>query len=452
MRILSISFPLPNMAVDNYTPLTAPNYNDYDALVIDPAGIDRAVREIIDEGKEFEAFDGRPVLNVPGSATVAGVAEQLRRRQEETRRLLEAGGLVVVLARPDAFQAGVVGFEGCDRYHWLPAPPGMAWSVPWLRAGEGKTVRIADEHHPMSGLLREYRAAVAWRAWFDERQAEFRRHGRAIALGGSVAPIAAEFPVLGGRVVFIPVLMESYGAGRTQLAQAIVDACRQMAGLSQEDTPPYWVRTVAVPGLEQVEAELEEAAAAEAEARSHLAAVRERHDALAKYRDPLWRDGPAYRAAVTAGLQVLGFSVTSGPGEPLVISSEETAAFVELESAPAQVVEWPYIRLQRRIEAELLAGRPAPKGLIIANAYREKEPDQREQELSEPLVRACENYRYALVTARTLFDLVRRALGAAEEAALLGIRRQMLQGAGVLASERLLGLAGEETPETGPIF
>jgi hypothetical protein len=67
-------------------------------------------------------------------------------------------------------------------------------------------------------------------------------------------------------------------------------------------------------------------------------------------------------------------------------------------------------------------------------------------------VRACENYRYALVTARTLFDLVRRALGAAEEAALLGIRRQMLQGAGVLASERLLGLAGEETPETGPIF
>lgn len=362
MRILSISFPLPNVAIDNYNPLTAPNYNDYDALIIDPAGIDRVVREVIEEGKEFEAFDGRPVLNVPGSATVAGIAEQLRRRLEETRRLLEAGGLVVVLARPDAFQAGVVGFEGCDRYHWLPAPGGMSWSTPWLRAGEGKTVRIADEHHPMSAVLREFRGEVGWRAWFDERQAEFRRHGRPIALGGSGVPIAAEFEVVGGRVVFLPVLSESYGTPRTNLAQALVDACRQMAGLDRGGDAPYWVRSVAVPGLEQVEAELEEAAAAEAAARERLAAVRERHDALARHRDLLWKDGPGFGEAARAALQALGFAVVSRPGEPLAVQSEDVLAFVELESASGQVVEWPYIRLQRRIEAELLAGRPAPRG------------------------------------------------------------------------------------------
>lgn len=452
MRILSISFPLPNVAIDNYNPLTAPNYNDYDALIIDPAGIDRVVREVIEEGKEFEAFDGRPVLNVPGSATVAGIAEQLRRRLEETRRLLEAGGLVVVLARPDAFQAGVVGFEGCDRYHWLPAPGGMSWSTPWLRAGEGKTVRIADEHHPMSAVLREFRSEVGWRAWFDERQAEFRRHGRPIALGGSGVPIAAEFEVLGGRVVFLPVLSESYGTPRTNLAQALVDACRQMAGVDRGGDAPYWVRSVAVPGLEQVEAELEEAAGAEAAARERLAAVRERHDALARHRDLLWKDGPGFGEAARAALQALGFAVVSRPGEPLAVQSEDVLAFVELESASGQVVEWPYIRLQRRIEAELLAGRPAPRGLVIANGYRDREPEQRSGELSEPLVRACENYRYALVTARTLFELVRRALGGADDAALLGMRRRLLNGAGLLEAPKLLGLEDEEAPETGPIF
>lgn len=36
MRILSIGYPLPNMAIDNYNPLTAPSYCDYDALIIDP--------------------------------------------------------------------------------------------------------------------------------------------------------------------------------------------------------------------------------------------------------------------------------------------------------------------------------------------------------------------------------------------------------------------------------
>ncbi|GIW13278.1 MAG: hypothetical protein KatS3mg062_0717 [Tepidiforma sp.] len=452
MRILSVSFPLPNVAIDNYNPVTAPNYNDYDAVIIDPAGIDRVVREVIEEGKEYEAFDGRPVLNVPGSSTAAGLAEQLRRRQEETRRLLEAGGAVVVLARPDVFQPGVVGFEGCDRYHWLPAPQGMSWATPWLRAGEGKTVRIADEHHPMSGVLREFRGEVAWRAWFDERQPEFRRHGRVIAVGGSGVPIAAEFEVLGGRVVFVPVIVESYGAQRSQLAQALVDACRQLRGMAGQEEAPYWARAVAVPGLEQVEAELEEAEAAEAEARERLAAVRERYDALARHRGLLWRDGPGFREAATAALQALGFAVVSGPGEPLVVRSEEETAFVELESAHGQVVEWPYVRLQRRVEAELLAGRPAPRGLVIANGYRERDPEQREAEVSEPLTRACENYRYGLVTARTLFELVRRALGGADEAALLGMRRRLLQGTGLLTAERLLGLKGEETPESGPIF
>lgn len=452
MRILSVSFPLPNVAVDNYNPVTAPNYNDYDALVVDPVGVDRTVRELLGGEKEFEAFDGRPVLNVPGSATVAGLAEQLRRRLEETQRLLEAGGLVVVVARPEAFQAGVVGFEGCDRYHWLPAPPGMGWSPPWLRAGEGKTVRIADEHHPFAALLREYRKEVGWRVWFDDRQPEFRRHGRVIALGGSGVPIAVEFEVFGGRVVFVPVIVESFGAQRTQLAQAFVDACRQLRGLAVPEEPPFWVQGVAVPGLEQAEAELEEAEAAAMAAAERLAAVRERHDALARHRELLWRDGAGFRDAVEAALQELGFVVVSGPGEPLAVCSDDELAFVELESAAGQVVEWPYIRLQRRIEAELLAGRSAPRGLVVANGFRERDLVLREPEVSEPLVRACENYRFGLVTARTLFDLVRRALGGADDAALRGMRRRLLHGSGLLGADWLLGLEDEGAPETGPIF
>jgi hypothetical protein len=89
---------------------------------------------------------------------------------------------------------------------------------------------------------------------------------------------------------------------------------------------------------------------------------------------------------------------------------------------------------------------------VIVNGYRERDPDQREAEVSEPLQRACENYRFGLVTARALFELVRRALGGADEAALLGMRRRLLQGSGLLAAERLLGLEDEEAPEAGPIF
>ena len=116
MRILSIGFPLPNMAVDNYNPLTAPSYNDYDALIVDPASVTKAAKDLAEEGTEFEAFDGRPIINAPTTASAVSAHDQFRRRADETRRLLDTGGLVVVFARPDAVQGGILGFEGLDRY------------------------------------------------------------------------------------------------------------------------------------------------------------------------------------------------------------------------------------------------------------------------------------------------------------------------------------------------
>ncbi|MCZ7578498.1 MAG: hypothetical protein M5U18_16200 [Dehalococcoidia bacterium] len=261
-----------------------------------------------------------------------------------------------------------------------------------------------------------------------------------------------EFTVLGGLVTFIPVLFESSGANRTELAQAIVDACRRLSGSEYLSEAPYWVRSMALPGLEQVEAELEEAQAGADQAVAHVTAVRERHDDLARHRRLLWEDGQPFAQAVTESLRMLGFVVTSAPLEPLLIESGGATAFAELESDREQVVEWPYVRLQRRLEEHLLKQGTAPKGLVIANGYREKDPDQREDELSEPLRIACENYRYSLLTSRTLFELVRRVLGGADDATLLALRRRIMSGSGHLSLEALLGEATEETSDAGPIF
>ncbi len=452
MRILSIGFPLPNVVIDNYSALTAASYNDYDVLVIDPASITRDVHDLLNGERQFDAQDGRPVLNAPTTATAVSATDQLRRRADETARLLEAGGLVVVLARPDATIGGLLGFEGCDRYHWLPAPAGLAWGPPFLKAAEGKTVRIAAEQHPFADVLREHRRDIAYRAMFDDRQAEIRRSAHVIARGGAGIPIAAEFQVLGGLVTFVPVFTDSPGANRTALAQGIVDACRRLSGSDYLSEAPFWVRSMALPGLEQIEAELEEAEAEAERATAHVSAVRERHDDLARHRRLLWEDGQPFAQAVAEALRMVGFTVSSDPSEPMVVESEGVTAFVELESDRDQVVEWPYVRLQRRLEEHLLKQGTALKGIVIANGYREKDPDQRTEELSEPLRIACENYRYALVTTRTLFEVVKRVLGGADEAALLGLRRRVMSASGLLTLELLLGEASEETTDAGPIF
>lgn len=452
MRLLSIGFPLPNVAIDNYNPLTAPSYNDYDVLFIDPASIDRTVRELVDGGKEFEAVDGRPIINGSTSASAVGAADQLRRRNDETRLLLESGGLVVVFARPDAVQAGLLGFEGCDRYHWLPAPAAVSWGPPMLKPAEGKTVRIRAEDHPFTEVLRQFRKETTSRAVFDDRLPEVRRHGRVIATGGASVPIAMDFEVLAGHVVFLPVIAESSTNSRSSLAQAIIDASRRLSGAAFEQPAPRWASSLAIPGLEQVEAELEEAESAAAAANSHATAVRERHDSLARHRRLLWEDGRAYAGAVNEALRMVGFTVTSGPLDPLVVESEGRPAFVEVESDRDQVVEWPYIRLQRRLEEHLLKTGEALKGVVIANGHREKDPDEREAEVSAPLVTACTNYRYSLLTARTLFELTRRVLGNADERAMLGVRRRIMEGSGALESADLFGESAGQESEAGPIF
>ncbi len=452
MRVLSIGYPLPNVAIDNYNALTAPSYNDYDALIIDPASVTRVAKELAEGEANYDAFDDRPIINAPTTASAVSAAEQLRRRADETRRLLESGGLVVVLGRPDATQGGIFGFEGCDRYHWLPAPGGISWSPPHLKPAEGKTVRIVAEDHPFATVLRENRDDTRYRAVFDDRQPEIRRHGKVLATGGSGVPIAMEFPVLGGQVVFLPVMAESPYANRSNLAEALVDACVRHGGSEHGAAAPYWARSQALPGLEQLEAELEESESAAAEAKAHAETVRDRHDLLARHRRLLWEDGAQFAGAVVDALRLIGFTVQHTAGDPILLESEGTRAYLEVESSREQVVEWPYIRLQRRLEQNLLKQGELLKGVIVANGWREKDPEQREEELTAPLRAACENYRYTLVSGRSLFELVRRALGGADDASLLAVRRRIMTGAGLLSFDDLTGEANEEKSERGPIF
>ncbi|MGE5596545.1 MAG: hypothetical protein ACM3S1_10990 [Hyphomicrobiales bacterium] len=450
MKVLSIGYPLPNMHVDNYNVLTAPSYFDYDALVIDPASITRVVAELLEGAREFEAHDGRPVLNAPTTASVVSAADQVRRRGEETQRLLEAGGVVVVLGRPNATQAGLSGFEGCDRYSWLPAPAGMTWGSPNLRPAEGKSYRLVADDHPIAAFLREYRSGTHYRAVFDDRQPGVRQ-GRVLAVANGNVPVAMSFEVLGGTVIFVPVLTEETGPQRSRMAEALVDTLTYIAREATPEQAPYWARTVAVPGLEQVEAELEEAEAELAAASERVATVRERHDRLASHRRLLTEDGPAFTLAVADALSLLGFARVSAAGEPLAVESEGRTAFVECEGSRETVVEWPYVRLQRRLEERLLKQGDQLKGVVVVNGERVKEPEQRGQEFTGALRIACENYRYCLLTGSTMFALMQRALGGADEATLTGIRRRILSTNGLLELEAALGEVEEES-DTGPIF
>jgi hypothetical protein len=327
----------------------------------------------------------------------------------------------------------------------------MAWSPPFLQAAEGRTIRIRAEDHPFAGLLREHRNFLTVRAVFDDRQPPLRQHGRVVAAGGAEVPVCVEFSVLGGRVLFIPAPGEEGGMWRSRYADDLLTAIGGMLASDEAKTEPYWARTVAIPGLEQVEAELEQVKSQASDIDARLDAVSAKQDALKAHRRLVTEEGKALQSAVADALVLLGFTVHRDDQQRIELETEGRRVLVETEGSTEQVVEWPYIRLQRRIEERLLRDGDAPRGMVIANGYRGRPPEEREAQVSTPLRVACENYRYALLTSETLFTLVQRALGGADDSALLGIRRRLLATSGYLNLERALG-EEPETTESGPIF
>lgn len=450
MRILSIGHALPHPDIDNYNVFTAPSLFDYDIVSIDPANMTDVARQLVEHDGAYEAIDGRPVVNAASTASGVSAADQVRRRAEEAQRFLEAGGILIVAGRPNATQAGIVGFEGLDRYSWLPAPAGVSWAPPFLRAAEGRTVRVVADDHPFGDFLRDHRGDLAYRATFDERQAPLRQAGRVIATGGGNAPIAVEFKVLAGTVLFLPAFSRADSTNRTAIAMAFVDCARRMLGGGEEEDAPFWSRSVAVPGLEQVDAELEEAQTTATQAAAKLEAVREKHEHLAGYRRILWDEGRRFDRAVLEAFRELGFTILSQPGEPLVVESEGRRAFVEAASSRDQIVEWPYVHLQRRLEEQLLTASEQLKGIVVVNGHRTAALDQRKPQFTDPLRIACENYRYTLITTETLFALVQRALGGADAAELTGVQRRLMGANGLLERDVATGEAEEQ--ESGPIF
>ena len=448
MRLLSIGSPMPNVAIDNYNALTAPSYFDYDALLIDPESITRCVREVVTGAAAFEAFDGRPVINGPSDASSVAASDLLKRRSDETERLLGVGGVVVVVARPNAVQPGVLGFEGCDRYSWLPAPAGLSWGPPLLRAAEGQTVRVVNEDHPLTTVLRNFRANIRHRAVFDDRIEAFRQHGRTVAVGGANVPIAVQFNVLGGTVVFLPAFTDEMGSVRSNLAEALVDGIRQI--LSDVPTQaPYFAQSVAVPGLAVVESDLADVEREASSLAERVESGRARQRELASHRDLLWQDGAGFAAALRRIVTMLGFSVTSPAGEPLEVEADGASAYIEFEASRGVVVEWPYVRLQRRLEERLLKRGDQLKGIVVVNGFRESDPPSREQQYTDALRTACENYRYCLVTGETLFAISLAIMDGASPNVLDGVRRRMMRTNGLLSTEHALGTAGEPS---GPLF
>ncbi len=161
MRILSLGFPMPGPQVDNHSFASAPVFFDYDAIVVNPQALSQLIEEVVAGSKEHTTRSRERVVNAPTEPDLVGLADLLRDRQDETARLLARGGLVVCFAYPNVVHQRVAGFTGCDRYFWLPAPPGLQYREPVLRRGVGSEIMPLEHDHPFRPCIHQCRPQLA---------------------------------------------------------------------------------------------------------------------------------------------------------------------------------------------------------------------------------------------------------------------------------------------------
>lgn len=443
MKVLSLGFALPNPSIDNYSFASAPSFFDYDAVVVDPAALSRLIEEIADQAADHSSSAGEPLVNGATSPVAVGLADMLRRRQTETSRLLAKGGAIVCFAYPDVYHHRVVGFTGCDRYYWLPAPAGLQYREPHLLPGEGTAVVITDHEHPFAAYVDAFRDRLAYRAYFSDAIPGFEGFGRVFARSVGGAAVGVELRAEAGRIVFLPPVADpGKGAERHPLAETIVDCLRRLLALTAGESPPRWVRDHTLPGLPELEAQRAAAQEALSGAQSRLNEAEARLGELDRYRRLLWQEGKfGLEAAVRDAFALLGFQVTKDIDEPGAIYMAGEKVLLEVEGSPEAVGMEPHYRLRRRLEQAIAeTGRPQ-KGLIVVNGFRLAPPKERPPQYSDALRVAAESMRYCLLASIDLFAVVNRHLEG-DAAAAKSLRERLLSCEGALSLEN----AGEVTP------
>ena len=410
MRVLSLGCALPNPQIDNYDWASALSFFDYDAIAVDPAeAVSKLVEGVTRSGAAYSTYDEQPIVSGPTTAAGVGLADLLRRRREETERLLARGGLVVCFAYPDAPHPDVSGFTGCHRYYWLPAPAGRDYGPEYVKAAGGRRVSATDFEHPFADLLENVGEGILYRAVFAEGAAGFGPGAKVIGRSAGGAAVAVDLAVGGGRVVFLPALASNLSMSeRSRIADAIVAGVRNTLLRDAEAEPPAWLEAHSLPGIAEAKAKIEAAESRLDELEAELAAERNTLRGVDRYRRLLWQEGKyGFALPVRDALTLLGFASVTGVDEPATFIFGGERVLVETEASPGAVGMEPHYRLRQRLEREIAAGKERPRGIIVVNGQRELPPEERTQQFEDALRVAAESMRYCVVEATRLFAAVR---------------------------------------------
>jgi hypothetical protein len=421
MRILALDADVHGPGVDNDTFRSLKSILEYDVVFWDPSHFaDSYTRDSWNP-----TYQGQPVLSPDESARL--VADVLRRRKE-IASFLEMGRVFVVFSTPPSivhYATGESKTSGTGRNAKTintVAPIDVAGScIPVsYEASPGVGESIDPKDDGFRAVWRADQSAWYYRAIFHKPA------GTVIAtVAGTDKAVASIFRGKGGGILLMlpaiyPVIEDEDeeedegGDGgedgkKDEVSSSILNWIVQLKGGKAAEQPVWLDRYRFSEDVDRSD-RIRELDATLARVADEIETLKAAQAAADQWKLLFTASGNALEEQAKKALEVIGFSVQSGPPgrTDLKLEWDGRQAVAEVKGVGKSATEGNAAQLEKWISEERISGVQNPKGILIVNGWRNMPLEDRNQETFPHQMRKfCEQREHCLLTGLQLLAMAR---------------------------------------------
>ena len=441
-KVLSINKQLEHNLIDNSDFKSAPAFSDYDVLIIDPKGLSNFWK-----GQIHETPSGIPQADTLRDKGYGNrMLSLFNRRKSEIEQLLKISqGIVICYLRRHEpslrlirYRKTIRYYEDLNIYSWLPKFNFSLEDGETFRKGifpdqinfkyrEGSEISFIEQSHPFSKYFYAYKEQIKFEC-IVETEGSLEAFLPVISKNKVQETISCEVPIEGGKIIFIP---PNLAETTKKEAGVLLDCIEGIFEHVAESPPPPWIEKYSLPNENKNKAKIEELDKRISEFQKEKQKLEEEQINILKFKGLLFAKGKrTLEPLVRDAFKLMEFNVLDSDQYEeeydLYIKEGNLTIIGEIEGTDSSLIDVDkYRQLLDYVEAELDKGIKC-KGILIGNAYRYKDPAERQNQFSNHAIKRCENQGFCRITTYQLYELVKKMLSGIEKSDLKKLREDII--------------------------
>jgi len=448
INIASINKNFEHDLINNITLDSAHSLSDFDVVIIDPlqfsslwtikaktGEIKRDSAGIYFTETKYDRGVGIQIYNI------------FTKRREEINKLLTVtqGILICYLRSPEPslnITHSIYGrsmTEALNIYSWLPE-----FSLERIETGiifydnfpkdinfvgrMGKEIPFIEQSHPFSKYFYSYKNQIHFECMIEPLK-KVVQYLKAIARNKVQEIISCEIDINGGKIIFIP---PNLSQDSKKEAGVLLDCIEGVFEYGIETPPPPWIKKYSLPNENKNVAKIEQLYKKISGLQKEKQKLEEEQTNIKKFKQLLYEKGKrTLEPLVREAFKLIGFNVL-GPDKyeeeyDLYIKEKDLMIIGEIEGTDNSLIDVDkYRQLLDYVEMELEKGRKC-KGILIGNAYRIKDPVERESQFSAHAIKRCEHQGFCRITTYQLFEIVKKKFSDIDVPDLEKLRKDIIE-------------------------